>query len=140
MLYSWFLPSTHIDFKLFFLFWKKHMQTNYEVLIDLTLTELFWQNQWYSFLVYIFYSPIFNQYFIGYQQLALHALNFCYFSCSLTSIYISANWMEREVWDLFGIFFQNHPDLRILLTDYQQTQQFPFKKDLIINTYQQTYV
>ena len=37
---------------------------------------------------------------------------------SITDIYPCANWYEREVWDLFGIAFNNHPDLRRLLTDY----------------------
>jgi len=38
--------------------------------------------------------------------------------CSLSSLYFSANWLEREVWDMFGIFFLNNTDLRRLLTDY----------------------
>jgi len=39
-------------------------------------------------------------------------------SISLFSLYSSANWLEREVWDMFGIFFLNNIDLRRLLTDY----------------------
>lgn len=47
---------------------------------------------------------------------------------SITSIYKSANWYEREVWDLFGVFFAGHPDLRRILTDYG-FEGFPFRKD-----------
>lgn len=37
---------------------------------------------------------------------------------SLTEIYNGIGWMERETWDMFGIYFYNHPDLRRILTDY----------------------
>jgi NADH:ubiquinone oxidoreductase subunit C len=47
---------------------------------------------------------------------------------SVTPIYKGANWYEREVWDLFGVFFSNHPDLRRILTDYG-FEGFPFRKD-----------
>ena len=47
---------------------------------------------------------------------------------SLVSVYPSANWFEREAFDLFGIVFNNHPDLRRLLTDYGFIGH-PFRKD-----------
>ncbi len=47
---------------------------------------------------------------------------------SLTSIFPSANWYEREIWDLFGVTFNNHPDLRRILTDYG-FNGFPLRKD-----------
>lgn len=53
---------------------------------------------------------------------------------SLTNIYKSSNWLERENWDLFGIYFYNHPDLRRILTDYG-FNGFPFRKDFPINGY-----
>jgi NADH:ubiquinone oxidoreductase subunit C len=37
---------------------------------------------------------------------------------SVSSLYNSASWLEREIWDLFGIYFKGHPDLRRILTDY----------------------
>ncbi len=47
---------------------------------------------------------------------------------SVTSIWDAANWYEREAYDLFGIFFDGHPDLRRILTDYGFIG-FPFRKD-----------
>jgi NADH:ubiquinone oxidoreductase subunit C len=47
---------------------------------------------------------------------------------SATSIFNSANWMEREAFDLFGLFFVNHPDLRRILTDYGFVGH-PLRKD-----------
>ena len=47
---------------------------------------------------------------------------------SLTSLWTAANWYEREAFDLFGILFEEHPDLRRLLTDYGFIGH-PFRKD-----------
>ena len=47
---------------------------------------------------------------------------------SVVSLYPSANWYERETWDLYGVFFNEHPDLRRILTDYG-FEGHPLRKD-----------
>ncbi len=53
---------------------------------------------------------------------------------SAVSIYSAANWFERETWDMFGVFFDNHPDLRRILTDYG-FEGHPFRKDFPLTGY-----
>jgi NADH:ubiquinone oxidoreductase subunit C len=53
---------------------------------------------------------------------------------SITNIYKSSCWMEREVWDMNGIFFENHPDLRRILTDYG-FEGYPLRKDFPLSGY-----
>lgn len=53
---------------------------------------------------------------------------------SACSVYPAANWYEREVWDFFGIYFANHPDLRRILTDYGFSGH-PFRKDFPLSGY-----
>jgi len=55
---------------------------------------------------------------------------------SISSVFPSAIWAEREVWDLFGVVFQNHPDLRRILTDYNFGGH-PLRKDFPLSGYTQ---
>jgi len=53
---------------------------------------------------------------------------------SICEAHVSANWYEREIWDLFGVFFDDHPDLRRILTDYG-FDGHPFRKDFPLTGY-----
>ena len=53
---------------------------------------------------------------------------------TVTGVFQSANWFEREAWDLFGIYFRDHPDLRRILSDYG-FQGHPLRKDFPLTGY-----
>ena len=104
------------------LFLKTNKNTKFRQLIDITVVDYPEQTQRFK-VVYLFLSHEFNQriilsYFINENEVI----------SSLTSIFPASNWMEREVFDMYGIKFKDHPDLRRILTDYNFTGH-PLRKD-----------
>ena len=104
------------------LFIKSDKDTKFRQLIDITAVD-YPENTERFKIIYLFLSHEFNQriiisYFISEKE----------FVNSLTSIFPSANWMEREVFDMYGVNFKDHPDLRRILTDYG-FKGHPLRKD-----------
>ena len=104
------------------LFLKTNKKTKFRQLIDITVVDYPEQTQRFK-IVYLFLSHELNEriilsYFINENELIT----------SLTSIFPSANWMEREVFDMYGVNFKDHPDLRRILTDYG-FEGHPLRKD-----------
>ena len=104
------------------LFLKGNKNTKFQQLIDITAVD-YPDNHRRFKMIYLLLSHEFNQrilidYFINENEIV----------SSLISIFPSANWMEREVFDMYGIEFKNHPDLRRILTDYG-FKGYPLRKD-----------
>ena len=127
---SIYIPYNKIIPVLFFL--KNHTHCQYKSLSDLCIVD------------YILKQERFN---IVYNLLSLR------FNCrirvktyveevqpveSITQIYKNANWSEREAWDMFGVYFLNHPDLRRILTDYG-FEGNPLRKDFPISGFLEIY-
>ena len=104
------------------LFLKNNRETNFKQLIDITAVD-YPQNERRFKLVYLLLSHEFNS-----RILVDFLINENEIVSSLTSIFPSSNWMEREVFDMYGIKFNDHPDLRRILTDYG-FEGHPLRKD-----------
>ena len=104
------------------LFIKSNENTKFRQLIDVTVVD-YPENVQRFKLVYLFLSHEFNQ-----RIILSYVINENEVIPSLTAIYPAANWMEREVFDMYGVKFKDHPDLRRILTDYG-FEGHPLRKD-----------
>jgi NADH:ubiquinone oxidoreductase subunit C len=114
-LFSLKLLKSHINFKL-------------DILSCITGIDLLLEN--YRFcIVYELLSTLFN------SKIRLKIfINEIESVTSSIFIFINANWWEREIWDLFGIYFYKHTDLRRILTDYG-FEGYPMRKDFPLSGY-----
>ena len=104
------------------LFLKTNKNTKFKQLIDITAVDYPEEVQRFK-MVYLLLSHEFNlriilEYFIKEKD----SID------SVVTIFPSANWMEREVFDMYGVNFKDHPDLRRILTDYD-FKGHPLRKD-----------
>jgi NADH-quinone oxidoreductase subunit C len=104
------------------LFLKTNSETKFKQLIDITAVDYPEKDRRFK-LVYLLLSHENNQRVIIDFYVKENDI-----ISSITSIFPSANWMEREVFDMYGIEFKDHPNLRKILTDYN-FKGYPLRKD-----------
>lgn len=114
------VPNQYLYQIIFFL--NKYTNTQYKILSDICGVDYPERNQRFE--------VVYNLLSIRYNSRITIKTNISLLEPvkSITSIFTAANWWEREVWDLFGIFFKNHPDLRRILTDYG-FNGYPLRKE-----------
>ena len=107
------------------IFLKKNNSTKFRQLIDITAVDYIGSENRFK-MIYLFLSHEYNlRINLTFNVNENELVN------SLTKIFPSANWMEREVFDMYGIKFNDHPDLRRILTDYGFSGH-PLRKDFPI--------
>ena len=110
------------DLKLVILFLKTNNKCRFRQLIDITAVDYIDKEKRFK-IVYLLLSHENNLRIVIYTDIEEEKT-----VPSITKIFISANWMEREVFDMYGISFKDHPDLRRILTDYG-FDGYPLRKD-----------
>ena len=117
-----YLKIDHEDLIDVVTFLKTNIDTKFRQLVDITAVDFPEKVERFK-MVYLFLTHQFNQrivlsFFIKENEQVK----------SLNKIFPSSNWMEREVFDMYGIKFKDHPDLRRILTDYE-FDGYPLRKD-----------
>jgi NADH/F420H2 dehydrogenase subunit C len=112
----------------FFKFIRDHSASQMKILIDITAVDRPSQAKRFE-VVYNLLSTQYNT-----RLRVKICVNEIETVQSIESVYSAAGWFERETWDMFGIFFTNHSDLRRILTDYG-FEGHPLKKDFPLSGY-----
>ena len=117
-----YLNIINVDLIEVILFLKTNKNTKFKQLIDITAVDYIEKEKRFK-IVYLLLSHEFN------HRIQIDfSINENDLVSTLVSIFPAANWMEREVFDMYGIKFKDHPDLRRILTDYG-FEGHPLRKD-----------
>ena len=123
---------TYLSFARILNFLKNHTLSQYKQLIEIAVLDLMGKN--YRFSVhYLFFSVRFQN-----RLRILVEIDEVTPLLSIHSIFPNASWLEREIWDLYGIFFIKHNDLRRILTDYGFLGH-PLRKDFPLTGFEEIY-
>ena len=117
-----YLNISDIDLIDVMLFLKTNKSTKFKQLIDITAVDYIEKEKRFK-IVYLLLSHEFNH-----RIQVDFSINENDLISTLVSLFPAANWMEREVFDMYGIKFKDHPDLRRILTDYG-FEGHPLRKD-----------
>lgn len=121
-----YIDSEYIVPLLYFL--KHHTNARFQICVDITAVDYPSRKQRFE-IVYNLLSVQYN------SRIRIHtSVDEITPVNSVTAIFASAGWFEREVWDMFGVYFSNHPDLRRILTDYG-FEGHPLRKDFPLSGY-----
>ena len=115
---------------LFFL--KNHTYCQYKILSDLCVVDYPNKKKRFNIIYNLLSIRLNNRIRL---KLSIHELEPIH---SITTIYKAASWWEREAWDMFGVFFLKHPDLRRILTDYG-FEGHPLRKDFPLTGFVEVY-
>ncbi len=116
----------------FLTFLKQDTNLSFKTLIDLFASDMLYLKQ-------IRFEVVYN--LLSYKLNSRITVKVCLESTKTqvptsVNIFSSAGWYEREVFDMYGIYFENHPDLRRILTDYDFVGH-PLQKDFPLTGYQE---
>lgn len=115
-----------------FFFLKNHNHCQFKILSDIVAIDYINNKERFN-IIYNLLSVRFNL-----RLQVKISINEIQTIDSIINIYKVANWFEREIWDMFGIFFKNHKDLRRILTDYG-FEGYPLRKDFPLTGFLEVY-
>lgn len=129
-----FIFSTPLKFYNLMYYVKNHIYCQFQILSEITAYNCFQSSNYDFTIVYTLLSIRFNQTLnivIKINKYNLYVKSLCY-------LFGSSGWLEREVFDLFGISFINHKDLRRILLDYG-FKGHPLRKDFPLSGFFETF-